>query len=90
VEKLKSSPEGDGSVLDHAMVLYGSGMSDANNHTHHPLPLALLGGGNGRLTKLGHHLAFPDDLMANFLLTVAQRAGARLTSFGRSTKTLDI
>jgi hypothetical protein len=72
------------------MVLYGSAMSDANNHTHHPLPLVLVGGGNSKLTKLGHHLAFPDDTMANFLLTVAQRAGASATSFGRSTKTLDI
>jgi hypothetical protein len=90
VEKLKQTPEGDGTVLDHSMVLYGSAMSDANNHTHHPLPLALVGGGNGRLTKLGHHLAFPDETMADFLLTVAQRAGASVTTFGRSTRTLDI
>jgi hypothetical protein len=90
VDKLKQTPEGDGTVLDHSMVLYGSAMSDANNHTHHPLPLALLGGGNGRLTKLGHHLAFPDETMANFLLTVAQRTGAPVASFGRSTRTLDI
>ena len=90
VTKLKNTPEGDGTLLDHVMVLYGSAMSNANDHTHHPLPLALVGGGNGQLKKLGHHVALPDETMANLLLTVAQRAGANVTSFGRSTKTLDI
>ena len=90
VTKLAKTPDGDGSLLDHSMVLYGSAMSNANDHTHHPLPLALVGGGNGRLTKLGHHVSLPEESMANLLLTVAQRAGANVTSFGRSTKTLDI
>ena len=90
IAKLKDTPEGDGTVLDNAMILYGSAMSNANDHTHHPLPLALLGGGGGKLTKLGHHVALPDETMANMLLTVAQRAGAQMTSFGRSTKTLDL
>jgi hypothetical protein len=90
VTKLAKTPDGDGSLLDHSMVLYGSAMSNANDHTHHPLPLALVGGGNGRLKKLGHHVSLPEESMANLLLTVAQRAGANVTSFGRSTKTLDI
>jgi hypothetical protein len=88
--KLKSTPDGDGTLLDHSMILYGSAMSNANDHTHHPLPLALVGGGNGQLKKLGQHVSMPDETMANLLLTVAQRAGASLTSFGRSTKALDI
>ena len=90
VGKLKNTPDGDGTLLDHSMLLYGSAMSNANEHSHHPLPLALVGGGNGQLKKLGHHVALPDETMANFLLTVAQRAGANVTTFGRSTKTLDI
>jgi len=90
VEKLKNTPDGDGSLLDHSMVLYGSGMSNANDHTHHPLPIALVGGGSGQLSKLGHHLAHPDELMANLLLAVAQKAGAPIDSFGRSTSPLEI
>jgi hypothetical protein len=88
--KLKNTPDGDGNLLDRSMLLYGSAMSNANDHTHHPLPIALVGGGNGQLKKLGHHVSLPDETMANLLLTVAQRAGAPLTAFGRSTKTLDI
>jgi hypothetical protein len=90
VGKLKNTPDGDGTLLDHSMLLYGSAMSNANEHSHHPLPLALVGGGSGQLKRLGQHVALPDETMANFLLTVAQRAGANVTTFGRSTRTLDI
>jgi len=90
IAKLRNTPDGDGNLLDHSVVLYGSAMGNANDHTHHPLPIALLGGANGQMKKLGHHVALPDETMANMLLTVAQRLGANVTNFGRSTKTLDI
>ena len=51
VEKLEATPEGDGSLLDHSMVLYGSAMGNANDHTHHPLPLVVVGGGSGQMKK---------------------------------------
>ena len=61
VEKLRATPDGDGTLLDHSMVLFGSGMGNANDHTHHPLPLVVLGGGAGQMKALGHHMAYPGD-----------------------------
>ena len=88
--KLANTPDGDGSLLDHSLILYGSGMSNANDHTHHPLPIAAR-----RRRQREVDEARPSCLVAGRddgepLLTVAQRAGANLTSFGRSTRTLDI
>jgi hypothetical protein len=91
VEKLKTTPEGNGSLLDSSMVLYGSAMGNANDHTHHPLPLMVLGGGGGKITKLGHHLAMPNlTPSADLLLALAQKAGAEVESFGTSSSPLDI
>jgi len=68
LEKLKAIPDGDGNLLDHSMVLYGSAMSDANQHNHNPLPIILAGGASGRL-KGGRHLRNPKDTtMSNLLL----------------------
>ena len=91
VEKLRSTPDGDGTLLDNSMVLFGSGMGNANDHTHHPLPTAILGGGAGQMKKMNHHIAYQQQTpMANLLLTLAQKTGAEMASFGRSTGTLDI
>jgi hypothetical protein len=73
------------------MVLYGSGMSNANDHTHAPLPLVVAGGGSGAMRKLGHHLASPPNTpMANLLLSLAQKAGVETTTFGASTEAMDL
>ena len=53
VEKLRATPDGDGTLLDHSMVLFGSGMGNANDHTHHPLPTVVLGGGAGAMKARG-------------------------------------
>ena len=91
VEKLAATPEGNGTILDSSMLLYGSCMGNANDHTHHPLPLAVLGGGGGRIAKGGHHLAMPElTPTADLLLALAQKAGAEVTSFGSSSTPLDI
>ena len=91
VEKLRTTREGDGSLLDSAMVLYGSAMGNANDHTHHPLPLVVLGGGAGQIKKRGHHVATPNlTPMADLLLALAQKAGAEVQSFGTSSSPLDI
>jgi hypothetical protein len=90
VDRLRSTPDGDGSVLDHSMVLFGSGMGNANDHTHHPLPTVILGGGGGRMRKLGHHISQPDVPIANMLLAMAQKTGVEIERFGESTEPLDI
>jgi hypothetical protein len=90
-EKLRATPEGNGTLLDSAMVLYGSCMGNANDHTHHPLPLVVLGGGAGRITKGGQHLASPElTPTADLLLALAQKAGAEVGSFGTSTSPMEI
>src|SRR6185503_18096107 len=57
LDKLQKTPDGDGTLLDHSMVLYGSGISDGNRHNHDPLPVLLAGGGSGQL-KGGRHLRY--------------------------------
>jgi hypothetical protein len=85
LERMRNTPDGDGSLLDHSMLLYGSNMSNSNAHDHFPLPMALVGGGCGTV-KGGQHLKYPDRTpVANMLLTVLQRAGVPLESLGDST-----
>ena len=68
LEKLRSTPDGDGTLLDHTMIVYGCGISDGNWHTHENLPLLLLGGGAGKI-KGGRHLRFPVGTpMSEFVL----------------------
>jgi hypothetical protein len=85
VQKLKDTPDGDGSMLDHSLLVYGSNMSDSNAHDHFPLPMALVGGGCGKI-KGGQHLRYPDRTpVSNMLFTVLNRAGVPLESLGDST-----
>jgi hypothetical protein len=72
LEKLRATPDGDGTLLDHSLVLYGSGMSDGNQHNHTDLPIVLAGGASGRL-KGGRHLRHPKNTpMANLLVAVLE------------------
>ena len=91
LETLRSTPDGDGSLLDHSMILYGAGISDGNLHNHSPLPLLLAGGGAGQL-KGGRHLEYPKDTpMANLLLTLLDKAGVGTTAaLGDSSGRLDL
>jgi hypothetical protein len=85
LEKLASTPDGDGSLLDHAILLYGSNMSDSNLHNADPLPSAVFGRGYGRLAG-GQHLKFAQDTPhANLVLTLLDRAGVSIESLGDST-----
>jgi hypothetical protein len=85
VQKLSTTPDGDGSMLDNSILVYGSNMSDSNAHDHFPLPMALVGGGCGKL-KGGQHLRYPDRTpVSNLLLTVLDRAGVPVESLGDST-----
>ena len=85
VEKLAGTPDGEGSMLDNTLLIYGSNMSDSNAHDHFPLPMTLVGGACGKV-KGGQHLRYPDRTpVSNLLLTVLQRAGVPVESFGDST-----
>jgi hypothetical protein len=82
--KLRSTPDGDGTLLDHSLVLYGSGMSDGNQHNHTDLPAVLAGGASGRL-KGGRHLRHPKNTpMANLLLAMLDRLEVPTEKFGDS------
>ena len=85
VKKLDSMKDGDGSVLDHSIVLFGSNMSDSNRHNNDPLPSAVLGRGYGRI-KGGQHLRYPQDTpFANLLVTLLERGGIPVETIGNST-----
>jgi hypothetical protein len=84
IAKMKATPDGDGSLLDHSVVVYGSGLSDGNRHTHEDLPVMLVGkGGN---FKLGHHITYPQGTpMTNLYLTLLDRMGVQPEKIGDST-----
>lgn len=85
LQKLKSTPEGDGSLLDHAMIAYGSGNSDGNAHNHDNLPILLAGGGCGTL-KTGRHVRFANETPLNNLwVSMLNRMEVDLTQIGDST-----
>jgi hypothetical protein len=83
--KLATVPDGDGTLLDHAMFLYGSNMSNSDRHNGHPLPTILVGGGNGR-HKGGQHLELREPTpLSNLHLTILDKVNAKQESFGDST-----
>jgi hypothetical protein len=83
--RLAKTPDGEGSLLDNAIILYGSNMSNSDRHDHFPLPLAVVGGGCGTC-KGGQHLRYPDHTpIANLLLTLLDRAGVPADKVGDST-----
>jgi hypothetical protein len=78
VKKLAEMPDGDGTMLDHSLLVYGSNMSNSNAHDHFPLPMAVLGGGCGKLAG-GRHVKYPDRTpVSNLVLTVLNRAGGEV------------
>ncbi len=85
LEKLRSTPDGDGNLLDHSLILYGSGMSNSNVHNHSPLPVVVAGGAAGKMQG-GRHLKYPENTpMSNLLLSILDKAGVPQTSVGDST-----
>jgi len=90
VDKLKNTPDGDGNLLDHTLVLYGSPMGDGNVHGHRRVPLVLVGHANGAVSGNLHSLQGDDTPQANALLTVMHKLGVEADKVGNSTGTVDI
>ena len=89
IDKLANTPDGDGTLLDHSMVTYGSGISDGNRHLHHDLPVLILGKANGSW-KTGRHVQYVKDTpMANLFLAMLDRMGVRAETIGDSNGMLE-
>lgn len=89
VKRMKETPDGDGTLLDHSLILYGGSLGDANAHTHHELPTALIGGGSG-FVKGGRHVKYAKETpLNNLLVSMLDRAGVRTEGFGDATGKLE-
>ena len=90
LERLRNTREGNGSLLDHIMLIYGSGISDGNSHSTKDLPVALLGGGAGKLHG-GSHQRFPKGTpMSNLFVSLLNKLDVPVASFGDSSGSLDL
>ncbi len=89
VQKLKAAKEGDGSVLDNSMVVYGAGLSDGNSHRHDDLP-TLIAGRGGNFVKTGRRVVYRKETpMCNLFLTMMDRMGTQMEHFGDATGHLE-
>jgi hypothetical protein len=89
LDKLGNTPDGDGTLLDHSMVLYGSSLSDGDEHNFEPLPVILAGGASGRLEG-GRHMRYPNTPMSNLLLSMLDKMDVHIDGIGDSTGLLEI
>jgi hypothetical protein len=90
LKKLQATPDGDGSLLDHLTILYGSGMSDANVHSTQNLPILLVGNKDGGI-KGGRHLRYPKDTpLTNLYLTMLDKLKVPVENLGDSTGKLEL
>ena len=90
LQKLRSTPDGDGTLLDHVMLLYGAGISDSNSHKHDNLPILLAGGASGTI-KGGRHLRYHEDQpLADLLVTMMDKLGVAVDQIGDSDGALQI
>jgi hypothetical protein len=87
LERLRATPDGDGPLLDHVMILYGGAIGDGNTHDHQNLPCLVAGGGSGQL-KGGRHVVYPleqETPMSNLLVTLLDKLGVHVDTVGDST-----
>jgi len=90
LERLKSTPDGDGSLLDHTLILYGSGMSESDTHSRLNLPTLLVGGASGRMTGNRHIQAAKETPIANLMVSLANKFDIPMEKFGLSTGSVSI
>jgi hypothetical protein len=87
--KMAATPDGQGTLLDHSIFMYGSNMSNSDLHNNYPIPNLVVGGGNGKLKLGGQHLVLPERTpIANLHLTLLQKVGLERDHFGDSTGTI--
>jgi hypothetical protein len=89
LDRLRATPDGDGSLLDHTLVIYGAGMSDSNAHSPNDLPILVAGGAAGPVTG-GRHIKFAKDPLANLHLSVLDKVGVPIEKIGNSVAPLTI
>jgi hypothetical protein len=90
LDRLKATPDGDGSLLDHSLFLYGSGMSNGNQHTHDNLPILTVGNAAGKLAG-GRHVRLDNYTpLSNLMLTILDKAGVPMEQFGESWGSVDL
>ena len=88
LQKLQATPDGDGTLLDHSLIVYGGGMGNGNLHRHTDLPCVLAGKLGGQF-KTGNHMTYPENTpMANLLVTILDKVGVHIDKMGDSTGTL--
>jgi hypothetical protein len=88
LNRLRSIPEGEGNLLDNSMIVYGGGLADGDRHAHDDLPLLLAGRGGGTILP-GRLIRYASETpMANLLVAMLGRMGAKVNSFGDSTGAL--
>lgn len=88
IERLSATPDGDGSLLDHSMIVYGAGMGDSNTHASQNLPILLAGGGAG---TGGHHIRYPENTpLANLHLSLLDKMGVPVEALGHATGRLPL
>ena len=90
LDRLKSTPDGDGSLLDHTLILYGSGMSESDTHSRLNLPTLLVGGGSGRMKGNRHIQEAKETPIANLMLSLANKFDIPMEKFGLSTGSVSI
>ena len=90
LNKLKNSPDGDGNLLDHSMILYGSGMSNSNVHAHDQLPILIAGGAAGRLKGDRHIKVKNDTPLSNLLVSLLDKADVRTDHLGDSSGRIEV
>jgi len=89
VKKMAETPDGQGSLLDHSIFMYGSNMSNSDRHDNYPEPNIVVGGGNGKMRLGGQHIVLPERTpIANLHLTLLQKVGVERVAFGDSTGTI--
>ncbi|HEY7334057.1 MAG TPA: DUF1552 domain-containing protein [Bryobacteraceae bacterium] len=89
VKKMAETPDGQGTLLDHSIFMYGSNMSNSDLHNNYPEPNIVVGGGNGKMKLLGQHIVLPERTpIANLHLTLLQKVGLERDKFGDSTGTI--
>jgi len=90
MERLRATSDGDGNLLDHSMILYGSGIADGNLHTNEDIPVLLVGGANGQI-KGGRHIRYPKGTpIANLYVSMLDMMGVRVDKFGDSVGELNV